>query len=74
MYLKHNIVGWFEIPVLDMDRAVRFYETVFEIKLDRRQLGPLEMAWFPWVEGGMGSSGSLVRSEFHKPSENGSRT
>lgn len=73
MYLKHNIVGWFEIPVLDMDRAVRFYETVFEIKLDRRQLGPLEMAWFPWVEGGMGSSGSLVRSEFHKPSDEGVR-
>jgi len=73
MYLKHNIVGWFEIPVLDMDRTVRFYETVFEIKLDRRQLGPLEMAWFPWVEGGMGSSGSLVRSEFHKPSDEGVR-
>jgi len=73
MDLKHNVVGWFEIPVLDMDRAVRFYEQVFGIDLERHSLGPLEMAWFPWVEGGMGSSGSLVKSEFHRPCEGGLR-
>ena len=27
MEVKHNVVGWFEIPVLDMDRAILFYET-----------------------------------------------
>ena len=73
MDLKHNVVGWFEIPVLDMDRAVRFYETVFALKLDRHELGLLEMAWFPWLQEGMGSSGSLVRSQFHRPSEDGVR-
>jgi predicted enzyme related to lactoylglutathione lyase len=26
--MKTNPVGWFEIPVLNMDRAVRFYESV----------------------------------------------
>jgi predicted enzyme related to lactoylglutathione lyase len=73
MDLKHNVVGWFEIPVLDMDRAVGFYETIFGIKLDRHQLGPLEMAWFPWVQEGIGSSGSLVKSIFHRPSQDGVR-
>lgn len=70
--MEHNIVGWFEIPVTDMDRAIRFYETVFNLKLDRQQLGPLEMAWFPWVEKGMGAGGSLVlNKENYKPSQDG---
>jgi len=58
--MKNNVVGWFEIPVADMDRAIKFYETVFEFKIDRNQLGPLDMGWFPWVENGLGSGGSLV--------------
>ena len=26
---KYNPVGWFEIPVLDMGRAKKFYDEVF---------------------------------------------
>ena len=67
-----NVVGWFEIPVTDMDRAVKFYESVFDIKLSRHNLGPLEMAWFPSVEEGAGSSGSLVlNNQAYKPSSDG---
>jgi uncharacterized protein len=73
MDLRNNVVGWFEIPVVDMDRAVGFYEKLLGIDLVRHQMGPLEMAWFPFVEGGMGASGSLVKSEFHKPSQEGVR-
>lgn len=69
---KNNAVGWFEIPTADMERAMKFYETVFDIKLERNQMGPLDMAWFPWAEGGMGASGSLVyHEEFYKPSTDG---
>jgi predicted enzyme related to lactoylglutathione lyase len=73
MKMKNNVVGWFEIPVTDMDRAVRFYETVFDLKLSRHEIGSLEMAWFPMIEGGLGATGSLVKSEFHKPSDKGVR-
>lgn len=58
---KRNAVGWFEIPVVDMERAMRFYEAVFGHKLERHTLGPLDMAWFPRVEGGEGAAGALVR-------------
>ena len=69
---KHNIVGWFEIPVMDMDRAVKFYETVFGIKFQRQSMGELDMAWFPWNSEGVGSPGSLVYApEFYKPSDQG---
>lgn len=70
--MKNNIVGWFEIPVDDMERAISFYEKVFDLKLDRNQMGPLDMAWFPWIDGGYGSGGSLVYyPDAYKPSESG---
>jgi predicted enzyme related to lactoylglutathione lyase len=71
MEMKNNAVGWFEIPVTNMERAVKFYETVFGFHLDRHQMGPLDMAWFPAVEGN-GAMGSLVdNQEFYKPSTDG---
>lgn len=60
MEISHNVVGWFEIPVSNMERAVKFYETVLGLKLERHQMGPLDMAWFPWLEDAPGSPGSLV--------------
>ena len=70
--MDKNVVGWFEIPVLDMQRAIKFYEAVFEIKLNHQDMGELEMAWFPGEENGMGASGSLVFNKmFYKPSKEG---
>lgn len=68
---KGNAVGWFEIPVVDMERAMKFYETVLGVTLSRNQVGEIDMAWFPMVEG-KGAAGSLVfHQEWYKPSENG---
>jgi len=70
--MKNNVVGWFEIPVSDMDRAIKFYETVLDLKFNRNQMGPLDMAWFPWIEGGYGTSGSLAyHPDYYKPSSDG---
>ncbi len=72
--MKHVTVGWFEIPVLDMDRAVSFYESVFECKLELQNLGPLKMAWFPWDHNEKGAGGGLVKhDEFYTPSADGVR-
>ena len=72
MDITHNVVGWFEVPVQNMDRAVKFYETVFGFKLSRHQMGPLDMAWFPTVDKGMGAPGSLVyNKEAYRPSTDG---
>jgi predicted enzyme related to lactoylglutathione lyase len=69
MTLNNNVVGWFEIPVMNMERAIQFYETVFDFKLTRHHIGPPDMAWFPWVETGLDASGSLVQKEdINKPS------
>ena len=70
--MNKNVVGWFEIPVTNMDRAIKFYEEVFDFKLSRHILGPIDMAWFPAMEDGHGTSGSLVYNErAYKPSMDG---
>ncbi len=58
--MKQNMVGWFEIPVVDMDRAKKFYEEVFHIEITVHDFGGTLMGWFPWKEGKEGASGSLV--------------
>jgi len=47
MEIIRNMIGWFEIPVINMDRAMAFYSTVFDIEMTRSSLGTLEIAWFP---------------------------
>jgi len=72
MEITHNVSGWFEIPVLDMERAIKFYETVCGYKLERHRMGDQDMAWFPWVENSIGSGGSLVyQPAMYKPSQDG---
>lgn len=68
------MVGWFEIPVTDMDRAKKFYETVFDIEIKVQQFGEEVMGWFPFPEDpeARGAGGSLVQhAEFYKPSGDG---
>lgn len=65
-----NMVGWFEIPATDMDRAVRFYEQVFDVKLTRSPMGDLDMAFFPYIENGQGSSGALVKHDVYYATSN----
>lgn len=72
MDMKFNPVGWFEIPVSDMDRAIKFYEAVFGYQFHRQPMGDLDMAWFPWAENGPGAAGSLVyHKEWYRPSSQG---
>lgn len=68
---KAVTVGWFEIPTDDMERAINFYETVFDCKLSRNTMGEFDMAWFPWDEEMQGAGGSLVYHEAYTPSEEG---
>ncbi len=68
--MEHNVIGWVEIPVVDMDRAKRFYETVFGFEIQVHEFNELLMGWFPMAEGKMGASGSLVKhEEWYTPSD-----
>ena len=53
-----NRLVWAEIPVADMARAQKFYETLFEEKLNLVEDGPTPMAMLPYP-GGVGAAGHL---------------
>jgi len=62
------MVGWFEIPVTNMNRAKKFYDTVFKIDIAIHNLGGLIMGWFPMAPDKKGITGSLVEHENYVPS------
>jgi predicted enzyme related to lactoylglutathione lyase len=64
-----NPIGWVEIPVSDMKRAIAFYNEVFDFSLKVNDLGGIQMSWLPFDPNGKGSRGALVlQKEFYKPS------
>jgi len=66
-----NAVNWFEIPVKDIERSRKFYETVLGTKLTPEEMGPFTMAFFPMTQGAQGTAGSLIKGESYEPSHAG---
>jgi predicted enzyme related to lactoylglutathione lyase len=65
-----NAISWFEIPALDIQRAQKFYESIFDIQMIPMDLPQIQMRLFPISDMMTGVGGSLCFSgEFHKPSE-----
>lgn len=66
-----NALNWFEIATNDLDRAQKFYEAVFGIKMEPLDMDQLQMRMFPG-EGANGKvGGAIVKSGMHKPSKAG---
>ena len=64
-----NAISWFEIGTDDLDRATKFYETIFNIKLAPLDLDNIKMRMFPIDDMMKGVGGALVFTNgFHKPS------
>ena len=60
-----NALAWFEIPAVDIDRARRFYEAIFDFKMRPLDMGDFRMALFPCE----GVGGALCQHPgFYKPS------
>lgn len=64
-----NAISWFEIPATDIDRAQKFYETIFDMKMNAMDFGSMKMRMFPIDDPMTQIGGTLVDSGgFHKPS------
>ena len=57
--MNKSVLNWFEIPVRDIARAQRFYETLLACDLRREDMGGNALAVFPYADGGTG--GALVQ-------------
>ncbi len=64
-----HAISWFEIGTTDLGRATKFYETIFNLKLQPLDLQNIRMRMFPLDDMMTGVGGALVDSGgFHKPS------
>jgi hypothetical protein len=64
-----NAISWFEIPAIDIERAQKFYETIFDIQLIPLETPQIKMRMFPVEDPTTGIGGALCDSDgFHKPS------
>ena len=63
MNSERNPVGWFEIYVDDLERARRFYEATFVVKLAELPSPTVKMLAFPMQPDVPGACGALVKYE-----------
>ena len=61
--MNNNPVGWFEIYVQDLDRAKKFYESVFQLKLQKLNGPAMELWAFPMDLNRWGAGGALVKMD-----------
>ncbi|MBA3315535.1 MAG: VOC family protein [Planctomycetaceae bacterium] len=66
-----NPVGWFEIPVTNMERAKTFYEAVFGFEMCAANVNGYDMAFFPMQSGLPGAAGTLIAGHPYAPSKTG---
>src|SRR6476469_7039372 len=64
-----NAISWFEIPATDLSRAQKFYETIFDMKMNPLEMPQFQMRMFPLDDMMNGVGGALIKAEgFYKPS------
>ncbi len=62
----NNAINWFEIPTTDLNRAQKFYETIFGISMTPMDMPNLQMRMFPLNDMMTQVGGALVHSDgFH---------
>lgn len=66
--MKH-LVNWIEIPVTDMNRAIKFYSAILGVEFFQMPLGNNEYALFPCDD--KHNTGALAKGGDYKPSANG---
>ena len=62
-------IFWCDIPVTDLDRAIRFYSAVLDTAVKKQELPGMTMGVLPHNDGEVG--GCLVGGSEHKPSDAG---
>ena len=67
-----NAINWFEIPVTEISRAKKFYETIFEIKMEDMEMPDMKYAMFPFDPMKGKVAGGLAQSPMHIPGATGS--
>jgi hypothetical protein len=66
---RKDYVSWFEIPAIDFQQAVEFYQYIFGISMQQNITDSNAMAFFPT---NTGIGGAVVTGSGYVPSDSGS--
>ena len=64
-----SAINWFEIPVVDFERAKKFYETVLGGEIKVMEMGDTKWGFLPHDQGATG--GAIVKGSDYTPSDKG---
>ena len=64
-----NTIVWFEIPVIDFERAKKFYSEIMQFDMKEETIGNDRMGFFPGEKEGI--SGAIVKGEGFEPGDKG---
>ena len=67
-----NALNWFDIPAVDFERAVKFYETILDVTLRRAPSGETMNGIFPADRDAGGVAGAVCKGPGYAPSVDGS--
>ncbi len=65
----NSYVSIFEIPATDISRAIEFYQTILDIKIERMDFPGMEMGLLPYE--GQLVTGVIMKGEGYQPSASG---
>jgi len=63
------MIAWFEIPVADMNRAQKFYESILDVSISVNNFGEFVIGMLPDNQTIGQASGALVLNDNYVPSE-----
>lgn len=66
-----NAINWFDIPAVDFERAVTFYEAIFGLTLRRAASGDTMNGIFPADRAAGGVTGAVCKGPGYAPSAEG---
>jgi uncharacterized protein len=72
MEMLDNSINWIEIPVVDFDRAKKFYSAIYDYEMPETMVGPTRMGFllYEQKEGRVG--GAICKGQGYLPSQQGS--
>ena len=68
-----NSINWFEIPVLNFDRAKEFYSRIYDYEMHEMMMGSLRMGFLPMDPDSQGVGGAIVQGDGFVPTALGTK-
>lgn len=68
-----NSINWVEIPVLNFDRAKKFYSRIYEYEMYEETIAGCRMGFLPMDRESQGVGGAIIQGHGYVPSSLGAR-